>query len=202
MFFSEQYKVHWWGPPRIASRALMLIPTALGFNNNRDGHNPTIINPEWDVVLPIRNPYSRAVSWWHLRHNEPKIPDDFKNISFEEFIRKDSNEYLTMDLGTPWEPISQIRKHNLKIRNIIRYEHLVDDLMQIDFVIENFETLKEPLYNLKYQQRDAYRNDYIQHIRTPVCSFYTQELADIVWEKKQFEFQEWGYEKDSWKYLL
>lgn len=202
MFFSEHYKVHWWGPPRIASRALMLIPTALGFTDNRDGHALTIINPEWDVVLPIRNPYSRAVSWWNLRHNETTLPLEHQQITFEEFIKSETNEYFAMVPGRLWEPISRIQENNLRIRKLVRFEYLVEDLMDIDFVIENFEIVQEALYNLKYQQRDAYRKNYIQNTQTPVCSFYTQELADIVWENKKFEFQEWGYEKDSWKYLL
>jgi hypothetical protein len=202
MFFSEHYKVHWWGPPRIASRALMLVPTALGFKDNRDGHSLTIINPEWDVVLPIRNPYSRAVSWWNLRHNETSLPQQNKEVTFEEFIKSETNEYFGLVPGRPWEPISTIQRNNLKVRKLIRYENLVEDLMEIDFVMENFEVIKEALYNLKYQQRSAYRINYVQNTNTPVCSFYTQELADIVWENKKFEFQEWGYEKDSWKYLI
>jgi len=202
MFFSEHYKVHWWGPPRIASRALMLIPTALGFTDNRDGHNLTIINPDWDVVLPIRNPYSRAVSWWNLRHNERSLPLEHQQVTFEEFIKSETNEYFGLVLGTPWEPISEIQKNNLRVKKLIRYEYLVDDLMEIDFVFDNFDLVKEALYRLKYQQRNDYRVNYVQNIETPVCSFYTQELADIVWENKKFEFQEWGYDKDSWKYLL
>jgi hypothetical protein len=202
MFFSEHYKVHWWGPPRIASRALSGIPRALNFTNNEDGHSLTIINPEWEVILPVRNPYSRAVSWWNLRHNETCLPLKYQQVTFEEFIKKEGNEYFDLVPGRPWEPISTIQKNNLKVKKIIRYEHLVNDLMEIDFVMENFEIVQETLYNLKYQQRDAYRKQYIQNTQTPVCSFYTQELADIVWENKKFEFQEWGYEKNSWKYLL
>jgi hypothetical protein len=65
----------------------MLVPTALGFTDNRDGHSLTIINPEWDVVLPIRNPYSRAVSFWNLRHNEKSLPLEHQQVTFKEFIK-------------------------------------------------------------------------------------------------------------------
>ena len=134
MFYSETYKTHWWGPPRIASRALMAIPTKLGFTDNKDGHSLTVINPEWDVVYPIRNPYSRAVSWWNLRHNDRENLLKGTHISFEEFVKNPENEYFHIQPGRPWEPINTIERNNLKVRNIIRYEHLVDDLLEIDFV--------------------------------------------------------------------
>jgi hypothetical protein len=202
MFFSETYKTHWWGPPRIASRALMAIPIKLGFTDNKDGHSLTVINPEWDVVYPVRNPYSRAVSWWNLRHNDRENLLKGTHISFEEFVKNPENEYFHIQPGRPWEPINTIERNNLKVRNIIRYEHLVDDLLEIDFVKENFQILSEQLFLIKYQQRDAYRREYIEITNNPVCSFYTQELADIVWENKKFEFLHGDYKKDSWKFLL
>lgn len=202
MFFSETYKTHWWGPPRIASRALMAIPRTLNFNDNQDGHSLTIINPEWDVVHPIRNPYSRALSWWNLRHNNKDATLKKEDITFQEFLKKPDNEYFHIQPGHQWEPISMVERKNLKVRNIIRYEYLVDDLLQIDFIKDNFSLLSNELYTLKYQSRDDYRQDYLSRTNKPVHSFYTQELADIVWENKKFEFFQWGYEKDSWKYLL
>jgi len=199
MFFSEQYKVHWWGPPRIASRALSGIPKALNFTNNEDGHSLTIINPEWEVILPVRNPYSRAVSWWNLRFNGRQRDGD---ISFEDFIKSPNNEYFNITPGRAWEPISTIEKNNLKVKKLIRYEFLVQDLMEIDFIQDNFDKVSQELFYLKYDARKEYRKEYVERTNFPVHHFYNQELADIVWENRQFEFKEWGYEKDSWKYLL
>ena len=202
MFYSETYKTHWWGPPRIASRALLTIPIALGFTDNRDGHTVKMINPDWDVVFPIRNPYSRAVSWWNLRHNEQKNIVNGTHISFESFVKQERNEYFHIQPGHQWDPIGAVGTFNLKVRKLIRYEYLMDDLLEIDFVKENFNILQEELYILKYQSRDSYRKEYIQEARNPVCSYYTQELADIVWEYKKFEFLHGDYRRDSWKYLL
>jgi hypothetical protein len=36
----------------------------------------------------------------------------------------------------------------------------------------------------------------------PYFEFYTQELADIVYTKKQSEFELGGYQRDSWKTLV
>jgi hypothetical protein len=202
MFYSETYKTHWWGPPRIASRALMEIPRALGFTDNKDGHSVAVINPEWDVIYPIRNPYSRAVSWWNLRHNDRENIVRNTHISFESFLKKEHNEYFHIQPGHQWDPISSVEKNNIKIKKVIRYENLMDDLLDIDFVKDNFSHLQHELYILKYQSRDSYRKDYIPQAMNPVCSYYTQELADIVWENKKIEFLHGDYQRDSWKYLL
>jgi len=95
-----------------------------------------------------------------------------------------------------------VEKSGLKIRNIIRYEHLVDDLLEIDFIKENLHVLSDELYVLKYKSRDNYRHEYISRANYPVHSFYCQELADIVWENKKFEFIGGDYKRDSWKYLF
>lgn len=202
MFYSETYKTHWWGPPRIASRALMEIPRILGFTNYEDGHSARMVNPDWDVVFPIRNPYSRAVSWWNLRHNDRQNIEKGTHISFESFVKKERNEYFHIQPGHHWDPIGAVGTFNLQVRKIIRYEYLMDDLLEIDFVKENFDILQQQLYILKYQSRDSYRKDYIPQALNPVCSYYTQELADIVWENKKIEFLHGDYQRDSWKYLL
>ena len=180
----------------------MTIPRALGFQDNKDGHSLTIINPDWDVVYPIRNPYSRAVSWWNLRHNGRDSAVKKDHISFEEFIKKPDNEYFHIQPNHLWEPTSMVEKNGLKVRNIIRYEHLIDDLLEIDFIKENLQTLSNELYILKYQSRDNYRNEYIPRANYPIHSFYTEEIADIVWENKKFEFIGGDYKRDSWKYLF
>lgn len=202
MFYSELNKIMWWEPPRIASRALKKIPKALGFTDNNDGHALTVINPDFGVLYPIRNPYSRAVSWWNLRHNGIQSEEASKNVSFEQFIKKENNEYFYIQPGHQWEPHSMVEKNNLISKHIIRYEYMVDDLIDIKFIKENFDKLSNELYVLKYYSRSSYRSEYLEQKDNPVCSFYTQELAEIVWERKKFEFIQGDYKKDSWKYLI
>jgi hypothetical protein len=203
MFFSEEYKIMWWQPPRIASRALSSIPNTLNFDDQKNGHTLTVVNKEWDVFHPTRNPYSRTVSWWNLRYNEiiedgPKIP----YLNFEQFVKMDNNEYFRIKSGHTWDVVSTLKRNNMQAKYVVRYEHLIDDLMKLDFIKDNFEILKNNLYDLKYTTRNSYRNRYSDITKNPICSFYTQELADIVWQEKQYEFEEWGYERDSWKTLL
>ena len=203
MFFSEEYKIMWWQPPRIASRALSGIPKSLNFSDKKNGHTLTVVNKEWDVFHPTRNPYSRTVSWWNLRYNEiiedgPKIT----YLNFEQFVKMDNNEYFRIKSGHTWDVVSTLKRNNMQAKYVVRYEHLIDDLMKLDFIKDNFEILKNNLYDLKYTTRNSYRNRYSDITKNPICSFYTQELADIVWQEKQYEFEEWGYERDSWKTLL
>jgi hypothetical protein len=203
MFFSEEYKIMWWQPPRIASRALSCIPKTLNFDDQKNGHTLTVVNKEWDVFHPTRNPYSRTVSWWNLRYNEiikdgPKIT----YLNFEQFVKMDNNEYFRIESGHTWDVVSTLKNNNMQAKYVVRYEHLIDDLMKLDFIKDNFEILKNNLYDLKYTTRNSYRNRYSDITKNPICSFYTQELADIVWQEKQYEFEEWGYERDSWKTLL
>ena len=193
----------WWQPPRIASRALSCIPKTLNFDDQKNGHTLTVVNKEWDVFHPTRNPYSRTVSWWNLRYNEiiedgPKIT----YLNFEQFVKMDNNEYFRIESGHIWDVVSTLKRNNMQAKYVVRYEHLIDDLMKLDFIKDNFEILKNTLYDLKYTTRNSYRNRYSDITKNPICSFYTQELADIVWQEKQYEFEEWGYERDSWKTLL
>ena len=193
----------WWQPPRIASRALSGIPKSLNFSDKKNGHTLTVVNKEWDVFHPTRNPYSRTVSWWNLRYNEiikdgPKIT----YLNFEQFVKMDNNEYFRIESGHTWDVVSTLKRNNMQAKYVVRYEHLIDDLMKLDFIKDNFEILKNTLYDLKYTTRNSYRNRYSDITKNPICSFYTQELADIVWQEKQYEFEEWGYERDSWKTLL
>ena len=193
----------WWQPPRIASRALSSIPNTLNFDDKKNGHTLTVVNKEWDVFHPTRNPYSRTVSWWNLRYNEiikdgPKIT----YLNFEQFVKMDNNEYFRIKSGHTWDVVSTLKRNNMQAKYVVRYENLIDDLMKLDFIKDNFEILKNNLYDLKYTTRNSYRNRYSDITKNPICSFYTQELADIVWQEKQYEFEEWGYERDSWKTLL
>jgi hypothetical protein len=114
----------------------------------------------------------------------------------------DNNEYFRIESGHTWDVVSTLKSNNMQAKYVVRYEHLIDDLMKLDFIKDNFEILKNNLYDLKYTTRNSYRNRYSDITKNPICSFYTQELADIVWQEKQYEFEEWGYERDSWKTLL
>ena len=198
MWYSEKYQVQWWRVMRNASRALDKIPKNLGFVEMDVSHGCVIKNPNWAVVCTCRNPYSRAVSFWILRnrinysHNE--------EVSLEKYLKK-TNEYFNFQVGHDWDPITNLQKNPNIQKHIIRFENLVEDVSNLPFVTENYHLVRRNIEELT-EYKDGYKEQYTIDIQIPYSEYYTQELADIVWEKKQYEFEYWGYERDSWKTLI
>jgi Sulfotransferase domain len=198
MLYSEKYQVQWWRVMRNASRALEGIPRKLNFVDFEHSHRCLIKNPDWSVVLCCRNPYGRAISFWLLRNKYQDCHQN--NLSFEEYLQDNKNEYFRFVLGELYEPITVLEQNpNLKVQ-LIRYENFYNDLFKIPFVKENYELLSDYLEMLR--DPNLYRGEYTIDLSTPYHEFYTQELADIVWNKKQYEFEYWGYERESWKTLI
>jgi len=198
MWYSEKYQVQWWRVMRNASRALDKIPKNLGFVEMDVSHGCVIKNPNWGVVCTCRNPYSRAVSFWILRnrinysHNQ--------EVSLEKYL-KGPNEYFNFQVGHDWNPITNLQKNPNIQKHIIRFENLVEDVSNLPFVTENYHLVRRNIEELT-EYKDGYKEQYTIDIQIPYSEYYTQELADIVWEKKQYEFEYWGYERDSWKTLI
>lgn len=198
MWYSEKYQVQWWRVMRNASRALDKIPKNLGFVEMDVSHGCVIKNPNWGVVCTCRNPYSRAVSFWILRnrinysHNE--------EVSLEKYLKK-PNEYFNFQVGHDWDPITNLQKNSNIQKHIIRFENLVEDVSNLPFVTENYHLVRRNIEELT-EYKNGYKEQYTIDIQIPYSEYYTQELADIVWGKKQYEFEYWGYERDSWKTLI
>lgn len=197
MWYSEKYRVQWWRVMRNASRALDPIPRKLGFQEMDVSHGCLIKDPTWDVVCACRNPYSRIVSFWILR-NRINYSNN-RDVTFQKYI-KEPNEYFSFNLGHDWEPITNLQKHPNIRKHVIRFENLVEDVSNLPFVQENYKLVERSIEEL-VEYKDGYKQQYTIDIETPYYDYYTQELADIVWEKKQYEFEYWGYERDSWKTL-
>ena len=194
MAYSEKYKYQWWGQPRTASRAMIPIQNKLWFVDINI-HNCTITNPNWSTIISIRNPYSRMVSFWILRHQLRHLEQD--RISFEEFV-KNENEYYNIQGNHLWNPVSCIKKLNGQVFTI-RVENLIDDLMRIPLIEENFSSVEEELKLLS--SVNSYRDNHLIDLEKPYSEYYTEELANIVYEKKFEEFTTWNYDSNSWKTL-
>ena len=194
MAYSEKYKYQWWGQPRTASRAMIPIQNKLGFVDTNH-HNCTITNPNWSTIVSIRNPYSRMVSFWILRHQLKHF--DQPRINFEEFV-KNENEYYNIQGNHLWNPISRLEKLSGQVFTI-RVENLVDDLMRIPLIKENLSLVEEELKRLSSE--NPFRENHLIDLEKPYSEYYTEELANIVYEKKFEEFTTWNYDSDSWKTL-
>ena len=135
------------------------------------------------------------VSFWILRHQLRHLEQD--RISFEEFV-KNENEYYNIQGNHLWNSVSRLKKLNGQVFTI-RVENLIDDLMRIPLIKKNYDLLIEELEYL--DSTNTYRNNYLIDLEKPYSEYYTEELANIVYEKKSEEFTTWKYDSDSWKTL-
>lgn len=194
MAYSELHGYQWWGQARTASRAVRRIQEKLGFVDTNH-HDCIVTNPNWSTIISVRNPYSRIMSFWIFRHQLSHMEQD--RISFEEYV-KSENEYYNITGNHLWNPISRLKKLNGDVFPI-RLENLVGDLKKIPLIEKNYDLLIEELEYL--DSTNTYRNNYLIDLEKPYSEYYTEELANIVYEKKSEEFTTWNYDSDSWKTL-
>lgn len=214
MNVSHKYRLIWFAPTRVASRALSEILCHYNFFDATIGEHADLkISPHthtckipkglehYDIILQTRNPYSRIVSSWHLQCFT--TPD---NIQLN--IETTFNEYI---LNKKWNYGDHYEKELIKPpKYLIRYENLVEDTLKLDFVnftnseiqhafsrfiINNGYPGEGPHNQLGELPRDNKNVNYADWRR-----YYTEELAEIVYKVYQNQFKQFNYSKDSWKY--
>mgnify|MGYP003343716010 CR=1 FL=1 len=106
MNVSHKLKLIWWAPPRNATRALSEILCHYEFFNyvikpptdiRETAHTHECGIPagleDYDILLQVRNPYSRVVSSWHLSCFKTTDNTDLLLTStFENYIKSESFE--------------------------------------------------------------------------------------------------------------
>jgi len=229
MNISHKNKAVWWASARCASRATYKIlelydfiqPShaqqykhSVSFLGLKPGakevfdysHNIGLIpgTENYFLMMNVRNPYSRAVSWWYSREWGFGEEGFGFNISFEEFIKKRITPYRNgVTLLGNYEKGVELKKPDL----FIRYEYLEEDIKKIPFVDFNdpmvktrFNTyiLKNSFHNAESDKGMMVRNKDDDRY-TDWKSYYNDELADIVWRGHQKQFDLLGYDKNSWK---
>lgn len=199
MLYSEERKFQWWTPPRTMSRTSLRIGTAMELKNPTHWHNCDIIDPSWKLIVQTRNPYARAVSYWHLEHNNKNLTEQ-RRLSFEEFLNY-PNTYFTVAIKMRWEPIVELSRLSISPDYVIKKESYMDDLRSIPFLDLESPKVVEELEKFK-TGRQYYRQSYLNRTDEPIHSFYTEELAEIVWRRKKVDFLYWGYDKDSWQTIV
>jgi hypothetical protein len=193
MWVSEKYKIQWWLPPRTASRMTASFLQKLNFHQEW-GHHTLFGESRYDVYLNIRNPYSLSTSYYFLTHKLHKL-------TFEEFIKKSKGNYEWVTNSHLLDYVKAFGVRKLSPAKIIRYENFEEDLMSVECIKSNQEILSEQITKLK-QSTTPWRTDYKPEFLKPYSEFYTQELADIVYENRKKYFEFGGYDRDSWKTLI
>ncbi len=167
-------------------------------------HNASIpneINPfEFDLIINVRNPYDWMVSCWHAEFNDLHSNPDAQNITFGEFVKnRDSNWYTNIEDNTDLQCV----KYGIQPKYLIRFENLVESVLAIPFIQakKDHDIVKNWINSTQeITQNMGYRNSYRTEVKDKNYKhWYTQEIADIVYENKKHYFEFFGYDKDSWK---
>ena len=196
MTYSDELKVCWYTPQRTATRTTHILLEALGFTGvGAHFFNFPSTKSDYYLVSNIRNPYSRMVSLFTL----DSIHKNNYNLDFEKWC-----EYALSD--DKFDQAFQLRYErkilslDKKFDKFIKVERLSDDLKTLSFI---------DFSNPKIQdiwQRNILNNGYTHEfknikndVRTNWFDFYTEELADLVYNNLKEQFDLFDYERTSWK---
>jgi hypothetical protein len=209
----------WWATMRCGSRSFSEIMKHYGFFNyhhskvysestclKKISHTHECNVPaeysHYPIIMQVRNPYSRAVSIWHL--------SCFRNFKKTLKVSQDFEEYVLTNKGAIMDSYEHAaQKH--KPTYIIKYENMQEDIKKLPFLdLNNPEVLRDYNNNIlrnnyKYEGVDDERGDIKRDVQdnrfSDWRSYYSSnpKLAEIIYEKYKGQFELFGYDKDSWK---
>ena len=181
-------KIYWYTPARTGSRTIAEVLEKLDFESVRN-HNyyPNARKDGFFQIWSVRNPYSRLVSLY----NQKRQPPHYEKNDFEVWLKnKLKNDYLITKQD--WDNL-YVYKQKDKPDMIVRMENFKNDLLQVDFIKENFNYQTNSIFGI-----DLETNRYSLKIENnrKFYDFYNEELVDLVYENLKHEFELFGYNKD------
>lgn len=147
---------------------------------------------DYTIICTARNPYSRLVS----AYNNFRIKVEPKKTDQENFTNhftKHINADYQSDNGFPYGQDSFL--YNETPKYFLRTESLYHDYIQIPFIRNSKLNKSGVLYELCNKKIHTSSNQ-----KKPLKEYYTQEIADSLYNKFKSYFDLLGYDKDSWKY--
>ena len=203
MNYNDDLKVVWITPMRTGTRSSGAIMSKLDFKSeNNNIHQKEIVHvigvpdgkEDYNLIVNIRNPYSRLVSIFHLYMYRSKNYDKkfYDWITKKHHINEDEffNIYIASRLkGLPKEPDFYVRMENFQ-----------DDIKSLWFVKENFDLLEQTIND--NIEKNRYLTEFEEYGFTKKNSwkeYYNEEIAEIVFLKLKGEFDFFNYDKNSWK---
>lgn len=176
---------------------------------------------DYTLICSARNPYSRLVSLWSLyrirlekvapapagmsaldrammwlegrilkEEETEQFREYLRNISFEEYVNKqlwswDNDREYAID----FKFVSQT--YSLKTK-VLKLETLDTDVATLPFV-----NLKDP-YTLQLYNENIVTNKFKSDANN-FKTYYTEDIANRVYERFKSTFEIFGYNKDTWK---
>ena len=175
MLINHNTKQYWWGPQRTASRMTSMILKDNGWVEV-GGHHYMEYVEGYELWINVRNPFGRAVSFWRQTPNR---------IEFDKWIRK-SNSFWSSLEGRA-NPMKELKKWDIKHYNLIRYEHLKEDLTKLNL------TYREDLLDRLNQGTTPWRKG----IQNDIQYQWTEDIIELIWERTKDE--QYGYTKHDYK---
>ena len=148
---------------------------------------------DYSIICTARNPYSRLVSAYNNSRiiteiNKPS-DENFKN----HFSKKKIDTGYQSDNGFPYGRDSFL--YNETPKYFLRVESLYHDYIQIPFIKNSKLNKSGVLYELCNKKIHSTGDK-----KRPLKEYYTEDMADYMYDKFKYYFDIIGYSKDSWKY--
>lgn len=172
-------------------------------NKNINGEFSQGLRHEWtipelyhhyDILLNVRNPYTRMKSYYYslfLKNDCYGSDCDMSFIDFsKKFVRHDGGMLNHFQFEKVYSEIKP-PKH------VIRFEHLEEDLKKISFINQKIQTSQE----FEEEWNRVVTNNIFTKETKGQSYKYTQEEAEYIYGKFEEQFEIFGYDRDSWKYL-
>ena len=198
MYYSPKYEAQWGLPPRTASRMTKEFLDKLGFNELFGHHVVVNVRNDWELIINTRNPYAVAASMWILIYKNRKKNNRPVPTFLEHTLELDRPTYsIPPEIG----PSYYLQIFNRMPDRVIRYENFAEDIMNVPFIKNNSSLLQNEIDKL-HQGDVPWMDDYPEEVKRPYYEFYDQELANIVYRQRKLEFDNFGYDPNSWKTLV
>jgi len=180
MVISHELEFVYLGIPRTANRAthfaLLQLPGAIQHSHLHEMEIPDQCKSYFTFCC-VRNPYQRFLSWYRWRSIPHPWGQTVKDWTFAEYVERVGNR----ELG----PMT-VRgfTQNNRLDHVYRFEDLPLSLQSIDR-IRGIESVKLEVCGQKLSRHWQ--------------QFFDQRLADRVYRICQADFEEFGYDRDSWR---
>jgi len=149
-------------------------------------HNQTIPQgyEDYDVIYTARNPYTRYISMYY---------HDKKMSEYQVPFTKTFKQYFSDKVNNGWFNINDGFNFIKPPKYIIRMEHLYEDYIQIPFIRDSKLNVSGILYDLCNKKIHSKKQE-----TKSLKEYYTQDMADHIYETLKPYFDITGYDKDSW----